>query len=74
MLAEQRERELRRATALRRARTIAAGCTVLAVAAVGAAALAFVNVQRARRAETDAQQTRVLSEQRATRRSGCWAF
>ncbi|HEY6457325.1 MAG TPA: hypothetical protein VIY90_18770 [Steroidobacteraceae bacterium] len=62
-LAEQQAREIASRHALRRARTIATGCTVLAVVAVGAALIAFFNVQRARRAEVEAQQTRLISEQ-----------
>jgi hypothetical protein len=63
LLAEQSAREHAAQRALRRARAIAAGCTALAALAVVAAVLAIVNVQRARRAEADAQQTRVLAEQ-----------
>jgi hypothetical protein len=62
-LAEQREREQATRKALRRARGIATGCIALAAVALTAAAVAIVNVQRARRAEADAQQTRLISEQ-----------
>jgi hypothetical protein len=63
LLAEQHAREQAARRNLRRARTIALGCTVLAAVAVVAAGLAIVNVQRARRAEADARQTRATSEQ-----------
>jgi hypothetical protein len=73
-LAEQRERELATRKALRRARAIATGCTVLAAVALTAAALAIVNVQRARRAEADAQQTRLISEQARGQAEGLLGF
>jgi hypothetical protein len=73
-LAEQREREHAARRALRRARAIAAGCTLLAAAAVVAAVLAFVNVQRARRAEAEAQQTRLISEQARGQAEGLLGF
>jgi hypothetical protein len=63
LLAEQRARELAARTALLRARKVAAVCTVLAVVAVAAAVLAYFNVQRARRAEHEAQETRATTEQ-----------
>jgi hypothetical protein len=63
LLAEQHAREQAARRNLRRARAIALGCTVLAAVAVVAAGLAIVNVQRARRAEADARQTRATSEQ-----------
>ena len=63
LLAEQHARELSARHALVRARQIATGCTVLAAAAVLAAVLAYFSSQRARRAEAEAQQTRVVSEQ-----------
>jgi hypothetical protein len=73
-LAEQRERELATRKALRRARGIAAGCIALAAVALTAAALAIVNVQRARRAEADAQQTRLVSEQARGQAEGLLGF
>jgi hypothetical protein len=73
-LAEQREREQAARRALRRARAIAAGCTLLAAVAVVAAVLAFVNVQRARRAEVEAQQTRLISEQARGQAEGLLGF
>jgi hypothetical protein len=63
VLAEQRARELAARRALVRARQIAAGCTVLAVAALIAAGLAVRSTQRAKRAELEAQQTRAAAEQ-----------
>ncbi|HEX4240062.1 MAG TPA: hypothetical protein VHZ53_01525 [Steroidobacteraceae bacterium] len=63
LLAEQREREIAAHKALRRARLIAIGCTVLAVLAVIAAALAYQSTERARRAELAAQQTRAVSDE-----------
>jgi tetratricopeptide (TPR) repeat protein len=63
LLAEQRSRELSTRRALVRARQIAIGCTVLAVAALTAAMFAYFSSQRARHAEVEAQQTRAVSEQ-----------
>ena len=63
LLAEQRSRELSTRRALVRARQIAIGCTVLAVAALTAAMFAYFSSQRARRAELEAQQTRAASDQ-----------
>jgi tetratricopeptide (TPR) repeat protein len=63
LLAEQHARELSARRALVRARQIAAGCTVLALAAIVAAGIAYFSSQRAHRAEFEAQQTRAVSEQ-----------
>jgi AAA+ ATPase superfamily predicted ATPase len=63
VLAEQRERELSARRALVRARRVATVCTVLAVGALIAAALAVLSNHRARRAELEAQQTRAVAEQ-----------
>ncbi len=63
VLAEQRERELATRRALVRARQIALACTVLAVGALIAAALAVLSTRRAHRAEFEAQQTRAVAEQ-----------
>ena len=63
LLAEQRSRELSARHALVRARQIAIVCTVLAIAALTAAVLAYFSTQRARHAELEAQQTRAFSEQ-----------
>jgi tetratricopeptide (TPR) repeat protein len=63
LLTEQRAREQSARSALVRARQIAAGCTVLAAAAILAAVLAYFSSQHARRAEAEAQQTRAVSEQ-----------
>ena len=63
VLAEQRERELAARRALVRARQIALACTVLAVGALIAAALAVLSTRRAHRAELEAQQTRAVAEQ-----------
>ena len=62
-LADQRAREHAARKALVRARQIAAGCIVLAVLAVAAAAFATFSLHRARQAEHLAQQTRAQSEQ-----------
>jgi hypothetical protein len=63
VLAEQRERELAARRALVRARQIALACTVLAIGALIAAALAVLSTRRAHRAELEAQQTRAVAEQ-----------
>jgi hypothetical protein len=63
LLAEQGARELAARSALVRARQIAIGCTLLAVAALVAAVLAYFSTQRAHRAELEARQTRAVSEQ-----------
>jgi len=63
LLDEQRTRELAARSALGRARRVAIGCTVLAVAALTAAVFAYTSTQRARRAELEAQQTRAVSEE-----------
>jgi tetratricopeptide (TPR) repeat protein len=63
LLAEQHARELAARRAAVRARQIAGACTVLAVAAVGAAVWAYFSGQRAHRAEREAQETRALAEQ-----------
>ena len=63
LLAEQHARELSARHALVRARQIAIGCTMLAAAAIVAAVLAYFSSRRAHRAELEAQQTRVVSEQ-----------
>jgi hypothetical protein len=74
LLAEQAAREHAARRALRRARAIAAGCTVLAAVAIVAAGLAVVNVQRAHRAEADARQTRAISEQARGQAEGLLGF
>ncbi|MBS0366618.1 MAG: hypothetical protein JSR67_12430 [Proteobacteria bacterium] len=61
-LAAQRAREEAARAQLLRARKIAGVCTLLAVAAVGAAVLAWFSSERARRAERRAQQTQAISE------------
>jgi tetratricopeptide (TPR) repeat protein len=63
LLTEQRERETAARRALVRARQIATGCIVLALAAVIAAVLATVSTRRAHRAEAAAQETRANAEQ-----------
>ena len=63
LLSEQRRRELATRQALVRARQVAAGCIVLAVAAVAAAVFAYWSTQRAHRAEALADQTRGQAEQ-----------
>ena len=62
MLAAQRERELAARQSLVRARQVAAVCGVLAIGAVFAAVLAYVNSQRAHRAEQVAEQARTEAE------------
>ena len=73
-LAEQQKRERAARQALRRARVIASGCILLAVVALVAAVAAFFSVQRARRAEQLAQQTRVISEQAREQAEGLLGF
>jgi len=63
LLIEQRERETAARRALVRARQIATGCIVLALAAVLAAVLAIVSTRRAHQAEAAAQETRANAEQ-----------
>jgi len=74
ILVEQQAQQQAAQRALRRARMIAAGCATLTVAAVAAAVLAIVNVRRAQRAEADARQTRVISEQARTQAEGLLGF
>ncbi len=62
LLAEQRERESAARRAMVRARQVAFGCTVLALAAIAAAGFAYVNGTRAQRAERAAQETRAQAE------------
>jgi hypothetical protein len=62
LLAEQRERESAARRAMVRARQVALGCTVLALAAIAAAGFAYVNGKRAQRAERAAQETRAQAE------------
>ena len=63
VLEEQRARERAARHALRRARTVALGCILLAVLALSAAGYAYVSAERAQRAERLAQQNRALAEQ-----------
>jgi hypothetical protein len=63
LLTEQRARELAAHRAAVRARGIAGGCAVLAALAVVAAIYGYVSSERARRAEAEAQQTRLMAEQ-----------
>ncbi len=74
LLAEQRSREQAARRALHRARVVAAGCTLLAVLAIAAAVFAFLSVQRARRAEQLARQTRAVSEQSRQQAEGLLGF
>jgi tetratricopeptide (TPR) repeat protein len=74
MLAEQAARESAARRALRRARGIAAGCTLLALVAIAAAVAAFFSVQRARSAEQLARQTRAVSEQARQQAEGLLGF
>jgi hypothetical protein len=61
-LEAQREREAATKRALVRARTIAAVCAVLAVLAAASAVFGWVNLRRARVADVQAQEARVLAE------------
>jgi Novel STAND NTPase 1 len=63
LLAEQRERELSARRSLVRARKIAIACTVLAIGALAAAAVAYLSTERARRAERQAEDTRIAANQ-----------
>jgi len=63
LLAEQRARELSARRSLVRARKIAIACTVLAVGALAAAAVAYLSTQRAHRAERQAEETRIAANQ-----------
>ncbi len=74
MLAEQRERENAARRALRRARGVAAGCALLALLAIVATVAAFFSMQRARRAEQVARQTRTISEQARREAEGLLGF
>src|SRR5262245_34257374 len=62
MLAEQRDRAAAARRAMIRARQVATVCIVLAVGAVAAAVFAYFSSQRAKRAEANAQQSRVQAE------------
>ena len=62
-LADQRAREQAAQHALRRARSIATGCILLAIVALGAAIFGYVSTRRAQRAEIMAQHSRLLAEQ-----------
>ncbi len=61
-LASQREREAATRRALVRARAIAAVCAVMMVVAIAGAIFGWVNYRRARVADVEAQQARVLAE------------
>ena len=63
LLAEQRERELSARRSLVRARQVAIVCTILAIGALVAAVLAYISNERARRAEREAEQTRIGADQ-----------
>ena len=61
-LAEQRAREEAQHRALLRARMVAAVCAVLMVVAAASAVFGWVNLGRARAADTEAQKSRALAE------------
>ena len=61
-LAAQRAREAATRKALKRARQVAAGCAVLALAAVGSAIFGYQSARRAHKAEAIALQTRQMAE------------
>jgi tetratricopeptide (TPR) repeat protein len=63
LLAEQRARELAAHRTAIRARQVAGACTLLAVAAIGAALFGYLSSQRAKRAEHEAQQTQLAADQ-----------
>jgi hypothetical protein len=63
LLADQRSRELAARRAAVRARQVAIACTALAAVAVAAAVFGYFSSVRARRAEHEAQETRVLADQ-----------
>ena len=65
-LADQRAREQAAQHALRRARSIATGCILLAIVALGAAVFGYVSMRRAQRAELMAQHSRAVAEQART--------
>ena len=62
MLAEQRDRARAARHALIRARQVAIACAILAIGAIAAALYGYVSAGRARRAEAQAQATRVAAE------------
>jgi hypothetical protein len=62
LLAQQRDRESAARRAMVRARQVALGCTVLALAAIAAAGFAYMNGKRAQRAERAAEETRAQAE------------
>jgi tetratricopeptide (TPR) repeat protein len=66
VLEEQRARERAARHALARARAVAAGCILLAVVALSAAAYGYVSARRAHRAELIAQHSRAVAEQART--------
>ena len=72
-LAAQREREAATKRALVRARTIAAVCAVLAVLAAASAVFGWVNLRRARVADVQAQEARVLAEKARGDARSSWA-
>jgi Novel STAND NTPase 1 len=65
-LVDQRAREQAAQRALRRARSIASGCILLAVLAVSAAVFAYVSGRRTQRAEHMAQHSRAVAEEART--------
>jgi tetratricopeptide (TPR) repeat protein len=73
-LFEQRAREQAAHRALRRARAVAAGCTLLAAVALAAAIVALVSFRRARHAELIASETRAISEQARQEAEGLLGF
>ncbi|MGH8201156.1 MAG: hypothetical protein ACREVO_12485 [Steroidobacteraceae bacterium] len=65
-LADQRAREQAAQHALRRARSIATGCILLAIVALSAAVFGYVSTRRAQRAEVMTQHSKVVAEQART--------
>jgi hypothetical protein len=63
LLAEQRAREQAAHRSAVRARQVAGACTLLAVAAIGAAVFGYLSSRRAQHAEHEAQQTRLAADQ-----------
>ena len=62
LLKEQVDREAATRKSLRRARQVAAGCAVLAIAAIGSALFGYLNMRRAGQAEAQAQRTHQMAE------------
>jgi hypothetical protein len=73
-LADTRAKEESTRRALRRARTVAAGCAVLALVAIGSAIFGYLNLQKARAAEASARHTRELADTARTQAEGLVSY